>query len=76
MPNITLALDADVIERARSLAEAQGKSLNQLVRAYLEDLAGPQNSKELVEEFLRLSAESGGDSKGWRFNRDEVYERR
>jgi len=76
MPNITLALDADVIERARSLAEAQGKSLNQLVRAYLEDLAEPQNSKELVEEFLRLSAESGGDSKGWRFNRDEVYERR
>ena len=76
MPNITLALDADVIERARSVAEAQGKSLNQLVRAYLEDLAEPQNSKELVEEFLRLSAESGGDSKGWRFNRDEVYERR
>ncbi len=76
MPNITLALDGDVIERARSVAEAQGKSLNQLVRAYLEDLAEPQNSRELVEEFLRLSAESGGDSKGWRFNRDDIYERR
>ena len=38
--NITLLADEAVIKQARKRAEAMGKSLNQLVREYLQQLAG------------------------------------
>lgn len=76
MPNITLAIDAEVLEKARRTAEAQGTSINQLVREYLQHLTEPQNTKELLGEFLRLSEESRGDSMGWKFDREEIHERR
>ena len=40
--NITLAIDERVAERARRAAQAMGKSLNQAVRDYLEQLAGAE----------------------------------
>jgi len=52
-----------------------GKSLNQLVRDYLEQLARPDQLTEEIAELRRLSAESEGDSRGWRFNRDELHKR-
>jgi len=38
--NITLSVDEKIAERARATAQAMGKSLNQMVREYLEQLAG------------------------------------
>ena len=38
--NITLSVDEQVAQRARDAAKKMGKSLNQLVRDYLEQLAG------------------------------------
>ena len=38
--NITLSVDAQVAVRARKAARAMGKSLNQAVRDFLEQLAG------------------------------------
>ena len=71
--NITLSIDEHVVARARKKADALGKSLNQLVRDYLQKLAGGDNPERSVEEFRRLSGL--GNSKGWRFNRDEIHER-
>ena len=38
--NITLSVDEKVAQRAREAAQKMGKSLNQVVRDYLEQLAG------------------------------------
>lgn len=38
--NITLSVDTQVVERARKVALALGKSLNQVIREHLEQLAG------------------------------------
>ena len=38
--NITLSIDEQVAQRARGAAKKMGKSLNQAVRDYLEQLAG------------------------------------
>jgi hypothetical protein len=73
--NITLSADERVIKRARKRAEAMGKSLNQLVREYLQQLAGGNDAQKDVEALRRLSIEGRGRSRGWRFNRDEIHER-
>jgi hypothetical protein len=74
--NLTLSVDDGVVQRARRHAEAVGKSVNQLVREFLEQLAGNPDRAALVEEFRELSKNPLGDSKGWKFNRDEIHERR
>jgi hypothetical protein len=71
--NVTLSLDDRVVERARKRAAALGKSLNQAIRDYLEKLAGNDDPDRSVEEFNRLSGQ--GDSRGWRFDRDEIHGR-
>ncbi|MBM3464664.1 MAG: MerR family transcriptional regulator [Armatimonadetes bacterium] len=73
--NITLSVDEKLVQRARKVAGAMGKSLNQVVREYLEELASSDDLDSWESEFVGLSLGSGGDSKGWRFNRDELYER-
>lgn len=71
--NVTLSIDAHVVARARKKAEALGKSLNQLVRDYLEKLAGSDDPERSIGEFKRLSGR--GNSRGWRFDRDELHGR-
>ena len=73
--NITLSVDERLVRRARKKANAMGKSLNQLVREYLERLAGSVDSERDVAELRQLSRESRGRSRGWRLNRDELHER-
>lgn len=73
--NLTLSVDEHLVERARKLAESQGKSLNQLIREYLEELTTPATIEEELKELRRLSAEGQGRSHGWKFNRQELYER-
>ena len=74
--NVTLSVSGEILEKARKRAEAMGTSVNQLVREYLEQIAGEIDAEADAKEFERLSRSSQGDSQGWRFNRDELYERR
>jgi hypothetical protein len=71
--NITLSVDEQLVARARKRANALGKSLNQLIRDYLQKLAGGDDAERSIEEFRRLSGQ--GHSRGWRFNRNEIHER-
>jgi hypothetical protein len=71
--NVTLSVDEQLVARARKKAEALGKSLNQLIRDYLQTLAGGDDPERSIEEFKQLSGT--GHSRGWRFNRDEIHER-
>jgi hypothetical protein len=73
--NVTLSIDEETLLRARRSAEAMGKSVNQLVREYLEQLAGKSDPASIASEFARLSRQAKGNSKGWKFNREEIHER-
>jgi hypothetical protein len=74
--NITLSIDDEVIQRARHQADVLGTSVNQLVRDYLEQLAGKRDPKAEAAEFVRLSRIAPGNSRGWKFNREEIHERK
>jgi hypothetical protein len=71
--NVTLSIDDQIVNKARKKAEALGKSLNQLIRDYLQTIAGGDDPERSIEEFKRLSGK--GHSRGWRFNRDEIHDR-
>jgi hypothetical protein len=51
------------------------KSLNELVREYLRNLAGDEDAKRDIEELRALSRRVMGRSAGCRFNREELRER-
>jgi hypothetical protein len=42
----------------------------------LEQLADEADPTAAAKEFARLSWMARGNSQGWKFNRDEIYERR
>ncbi len=73
--NLTLSVDEQTAARARKRARAMGKSLNQLVREFLERLGGNDDAASDVAELRRLSVPARGRSRGWRFDRDELHER-
>jgi hypothetical protein len=74
--NVTLSIDDDVLREARRRAEALGTSVNQLVREYLEQFAGKRDPAADAAELRRLSLLAKGDRRGWKFNRDEIHERK
>ena len=74
--NVTLSIDDEVMRRARLRAQALGTSVNQMVRDYLEQVAGGSDPAADADEFRRLSELSRGNRRGWRFNREELHERR
>ena len=71
--NITLSVDEQLVAQARRKAEAIGKSLNQLIRDYLQRIVGADDPEGSIDEFTNLSGR--GNSHGWRFNREEIHER-
>jgi len=73
--NITLSIDEKVAESARKAAGAMGKSLNQAVRNYLEQLAGaPQLAAEL-QAFETSALGTPRRLRGWKFDREEANRR-
>ena len=62
--NVTLSVDDQLVARARKKAEALGKSLNQLIRDYLEQLAGSDDPDRWIAEFERLLEEVSRDDRG------------
>jgi hypothetical protein len=74
--NITLSIEDEVIQEARRRAESMGTSVNQLIREYLAQFAGKTDPEADAAEFERLSRAAQGDSRGWKFNREELHERR
>lgn len=71
--NLTLSIDKALLERARRAAKARGKSVNQLVREYLEQMAAEGNVQSEIDELRRLSGT--GRRGDWQFDRGELHER-
>ena len=72
--NITLAIDEDLLDKARVLAAMKRTSVNELVREYLKKLVEQETQfDEVTEELLRLSRESTARLGDWRPSREDTY---
>jgi hypothetical protein len=75
--NITFSVDDQTVDKARAVAKAMNKSLNQVIREYLEQLAGRDQIERDITEFRTLADQHDGRSaEGWRWSRDEIYDRK
>ncbi len=74
--NLTLSVDEHLVARAREAAREQGTSLQALIRQYLERLAGCSSGGEVVRELDQLWSGGRGDSGGWKFRREQLYDQR
>jgi Family of unknown function (DUF6364) len=52
--NLTLSVDRQIVERARKRAAMPGKSLDQRISDYLQEVADSGNVEQRIEEFKRL----------------------
>jgi hypothetical protein len=73
--NITLSVDERVAQQARTAASAMGKSLNQAVRDYLEQLAGSEQRASELRAFAESALNTPGRLSGWKFDREEANRR-
>lgn len=61
--NVTLSIDERLVKEARQVASTIGKTLNQLVREYLEDLTALHDVQGDIEELQQLTAAGQGHSR-------------
>ena len=73
--NITLSVDERIAEQARAAAATMGKSLNQAVRDYLEQLAGASQLAGELQAFEESARTTPGRLQGWQFDREEANRR-
>jgi hypothetical protein len=73
--NITFTVDDQVAQHASEAAQKMGKSLDQVVLNYLEQLAGSAQRDQEWAQFEQSCLTSGGKLNGWKFNRDEANQR-
>ncbi len=71
---ITFSIDDRIVERARERLSAMGRTVEQEICEHLVWLSGSEDLERDLEFFERTSGL--GDSKGWKFNREELYEER
>lgn len=73
--NVTFSIDDETLERARELASQRGVSLDQLIRDYLEELTSQMSAEEMITKLTALWNQSGGNSGGGTWTREELHER-
>ena len=78
MTNVTLAVDADVLRRARLRAISEDTSVNAQVRAFLDGYAGGRlnERQRAVRTLIDLSSASraGSGSEGRTWTRGDLYD--
>lgn len=73
--NITLAIDKELVRKARKLAQQRGTSLNQVVREQLAGYVAGTEQSDALQRLEKLWAESENKASGWSWNREELYDR-
>ncbi len=73
MANVTLTIPDDLLSKARKYAALKGKSLNALIREFLENLTKREEQlKEATQKFIRFSEMYEGKLERW--EREKLYE--
>lgn len=76
MANLTIAVEDEVLKKARLKALEQGTSVNALLRDYLTHFAATRSAHEqAARDFLALAAKSKARRGSRRWTRDELHER-
>ena len=72
--NLTLAIDEDLLQKARVLAAMKRSSVNEMVRDYLANVvADAQSRDEVAEALVKLAKTSEARMGDWRPSRAETY---
>ena len=72
--NITLSAKEALINKARDYASKHGTTLNSMIREFLEKIVKQEKSDTGLKRFLHLAENFSGDSKGWTWDRNDIYE--
>jgi hypothetical protein len=77
MKSIALAIDDEILDKARILAAHQRTTVNAVVRNYLAEVASRDDRRtEVRKQLLHLMETSKGrTAPDWRFDRRETHER-
>jgi hypothetical protein len=76
MANVTISVDAQLLERARERALRLGTSVNAVLRDRLEEFAGGAvERKRALADLFALAARSKGRSQKRRWTREGLHER-
>lgn len=73
MKNITISIDEEVLEAGRQYAKRHNTSLNALIRRLLAQTVLP-SSHDWVDECFAWMDQSGADSGGRRWAREDLYD--
>lgn len=76
MKNVTLAVDEKLLEQSREYARRHHTTLNGMIRKYLVQTVAKPAGKGWLQELFRLADEAHGNSRGWKWNRDEIHDRK
>jgi hypothetical protein len=76
MNQLILSVDGVVIEKAREAARNRGRSLDDLVRGFLEALAHEASPASELDRLRELSARADGRRRAERLDRDALHGRR
>ena len=78
MANVTITMDKEMLEKAKDLAAVNRMSLSAMVRRNLEREVGKDDTlaREWWGNFEAMTERLGGNSQGWKWNREELYEGR
>ncbi len=75
MTNLTLAIDEDLLRRARIRALQRGTSVNAVLREFLEEFVQGRPSRDrAIDDLLALSARARSRRGRRRWTRDELHE--
>ena len=78
MKNVTLAIDDDILDRARAYAVKRGTTLNAIVRQHLESLSEHEERLAQAMRELRAMSETTVARLGpdYQFDREGIYAER
>lgn len=76
MANLTITVQKETLKQARQRAMAEGRSVNAILREYLELYSGRRRDQcEALSDLLTLAGSCETGSGGSRWTRDELHER-
>ena len=73
MKNVTIAINEQTLKACREYASAHHTTLNGLIRELLSRTVVRESQATWADEFLELAKKAGGDSRGRKWRRKELY---
>jgi plasmid stability protein len=74
MTMLQIPLDEPLASVLRKQAAAEGKSLEAWAVEAMKRLAAPTDSVDWLDEYVSVARQARGNSRGWKWNREELYD--